>query len=315
MERNALLDYLKLILSFSVIAIHLEGFLSEVPTLGWLISNGIARIAVPCFFIINGYYISSVIENKNNLKKYCIRYCIIYIVWMMIYAPFHQNIIGAIHFPTAIRQTITWLLGWGHLWYVSAMIGGVLFLYILKAFIKKTNILLILALLLFLIGYIIQRLYLFDINIPTSTLCRNFLFIGFPFIFIGYYIRKKHFIDKALVNKRTVFYILILFAILLVESFFTYKMQRNSDFYIVLPILCPLLILFIMKTNTICKLQAHTFISNLSGCIYFIHLLVMYSVISIFNFAPTKQFILILFFSMLISTGIIKLNQKIRLFL
>ena len=49
MERNIRLDYFRIILSLLVITIHAQFLFSENSLIGWLISNGIARIAVPCF--------------------------------------------------------------------------------------------------------------------------------------------------------------------------------------------------------------------------------------------------------------------------
>ncbi|HBS7058692.1 TPA: acyltransferase family protein [Klebsiella pneumoniae] len=61
------LDTLKLILSVMVVFIHSRIFLDSSLILDAFTSNGFFRVAVPIFFIINGYYLPS---DKNNFKKW-----------------------------------------------------------------------------------------------------------------------------------------------------------------------------------------------------------------------------------------------------
>ncbi len=74
MERNITLDYFKIFLSVLVITIHFHSksadYYSDLATS--FICNGIARIAVPCFFIINGFYLYRLKDRKsigNYLSK------------------------------------------------------------------------------------------------------------------------------------------------------------------------------------------------------------------------------------------------------
>lgn len=53
MERNVALDLLKLTMAAMVVGLH-AGFLNDFSSLGYYITvNGIFRIAVPVFFVIN----------------------------------------------------------------------------------------------------------------------------------------------------------------------------------------------------------------------------------------------------------------------
>lgn len=63
--RNISLDILKVFLAMLVVLIHCS-FLSDYNHLfSYLIIQGISRIAVPVFFIINGYFFFEVIERDS----------------------------------------------------------------------------------------------------------------------------------------------------------------------------------------------------------------------------------------------------------
>jgi surface polysaccharide O-acyltransferase-like enzyme len=130
MERNITLDYFKLFLSVLVIIIHtpliFSGNGKELSE--WLIHDGITRIAVPCFFIINGYFIGEQILDGKFVKKYATRLLFIYIVWTTIYC--------VNFYDESIRRLFVFCLtGYLHLWYVVALIAGTVILY----FFKKTG--------------------------------------------------------------------------------------------------------------------------------------------------------------------------------
>lgn len=66
MERNISVDILKLVLSFMVVGLH-TNFLRDLSfPVGYVLKNGFFRMAVPLFFIINGYYFYNIFtENKK----------------------------------------------------------------------------------------------------------------------------------------------------------------------------------------------------------------------------------------------------------
>jgi len=70
MKRNPALDYLKIVLSILVIAIHITPL--AIYDIEHYIRNGIARTAVPVFYIINGYFLYNAIIG-NNLRKPLLR--------------------------------------------------------------------------------------------------------------------------------------------------------------------------------------------------------------------------------------------------
>ena len=195
MKRNITLDYTKLFFSFLVIIIHNPIFW-EFRFFSNLIVNGLCRIAVPCFFVLNGLYLGKVITNPDSFKKYIKRLLTFYFIWMLIYSPFYF-----LHFKDSLNISIlmnltTLLFGFWHLWYIIALIGGVAILYYLKKKNCNDMTLLWIAVVLFIIGWRIQKIELFYPNnegiiggiIRSSFPSRNFIFMGFPFVVIGYLI-------------------------------------------------------------------------------------------------------------------------------
>ena len=91
MQRNITLDYFKIFLCILIVLIHarplFEGW-GSLSLLGWLISNGVSRIAVPCFFILSGFFFSPKLNQWDQIKKYIKKLLIVYVTWSVIYLSF-----------------------------------------------------------------------------------------------------------------------------------------------------------------------------------------------------------------------------------
>jgi len=323
--RNVILDYSKLLLVILVILIHMNP--GSLEFLDWGIKNGVARIAVPSFLIINGYYFAEIIYNKAKVKRYIIRLIIIYSVWTFVYSGFIVNSLADAS-PADIfyKCTDIILAGYYHLWYIACLIWAALLLYLLRN--VRAKVVLLLAIGLFLAGCIFTKLYLFDKglydyieNIMPSLFedssILNIFAIGFPFLAIGYYINKnKQTIN--LISKSTLLILLVFsFLLLLLESYFSikyraiYNIAYGGAFHFILPLICPLFFIYIMKFPV--YRESDGFISKLASGIYFIHpMLIMILSLELSHY---KFFAVILFLSMIVATGLIHLNKKIRLFL
>src|SRR5690606_9231465 len=91
------------------------------------------------------------------------------------------------------------LFGYWHLWYLIGLLGGVLVLYFIKNQRLSDLKILLWAFLLFLTGWGIQKIELLYPNVEgiigsiirSNLPSRNFLFMGFPFIALGYLISKE----------------------------------------------------------------------------------------------------------------------------
>lgn len=305
MERNVTLDYFKLLLSILVITIHTNFIFTDKLT--WFISSGIARIAVPSFFIINGYYLSFILYDEKKVKKYLLHLLCIYFVWVAIQLPFMFDN------PSFSKKGIlieVFTSGIAHLWYIHALIVATLILYFLKNLNK--NVVLFFIYIFYFVGYILTNFY--EIN------NRNFLFFGLPFLYLGFYINSER-VEYKIMNIRglQVLFLLclLLFIFEVIYSFFLYYNENifRGETYLSLPLLCPLLFLLILKKSKM--KEADGYISKLATAIYFLHILVMNCVRAIFKYSYTdlQLFPIILFFSFIIAAIVLSLNKKIKIFL
>ncbi len=310
MERNITLDYFKIFLSILVVTIHAQPLFYNHTLSGWLISNGIARIAVPCFFVINGFYLHSKINSDTkSMIKWVKRMLIIYVTWMLIYLPILIN-------ADLTSTLISLVTGIYHLWYLPALIGGGLLLFAVKKVIKNNNILLALAIALFFIGLYIQDNFFIIAHSGYRThLYRNMFFMGFPFLFLGYYIQEK----KDKLSKFNPFLLLFILltglALLLFESEYVSHYNNKKDFLAGIILIAPALFLLLLKYS---KYKPNDgYIGLIASGIYYLHMLSMYFVNTIFPLNELKiySFPLIIFMSSILSVVVIKLNKRLKIFL
>lgn len=307
MERNITLDYFKILLSILVITIHVQPLFYYDTTIGWLISNGIARIAVPCFFIINGYFLGNKISNQKQTLNYIFKLLTLYIVWVFIYLPDSIN-------KSPQMLLISIIGGYIHLWYIMALIIGTIILFVINKQIKNKHILLVVCILLFVTGsYLQTRLGVNSIIDLYKT--RNGIFAGLPFIFVGNYIwHMKEKINK--INSKLIFILLMCsFIIFISETLICFYHDAGKDLYFSLILLCPLLFISIMK-KSVYKIN-DGYIGLIASGIYFTHILSMNVVNAVFPTAELKIYTLplVIFLSTVLSAVVIELNKRIKIFL
>ncbi|NDV78055.1 acyltransferase family protein [Dysgonomonas sp. 511] len=266
-QRHVLLDYYKILLSIFVVIIHIP-FFKETPTCQGLMNDNIARIAVPSFFIINGYFLFTVLE-KGHFFKYIKRSILLYIFWMVVYLPFYFSDLNI------KKIVVTLFFGWHHLWYIIAWIVSSIIITIIYKSKFNTKVCFIISLSFIFLGYFLQFT-----DIHNFHFYRNALSCSFPFILIGYLINK----NKILQKRFKYIDLLILFSltVFILESFFLkeyfnlhHKFIKHIDITLSSLILSPLLFYWIMNKKTK-NLKLTPFISKLSAGIYFIHVLFIY---------------------------------------
>jgi surface polysaccharide O-acyltransferase-like enzyme len=277
---------------------------------GWLIYNGIARIAVPCFFIINGYFIGEQISDGKFVKKYIVRLLVIYATW---------TIINCLSFTYLhINRIILYITtGYFHLWYIVTLIVGVIILHILKWRIKNNWTLLIISIILILTGFYMQE-YLFHFlsELTRKTTFRNGIFMGLPFVFFGYFIRNM---EKKIHERVKTSYLLFIFSCslvcLLIESYLSNITGTVKDIHLSLIIICPTLFLTILRYSRYSTNDGY--IGKLAASVYFIHPLVCVLISPALNCSASNLilFPLIFFLSMVFSAGVIEINKRIKVFL
>ena len=301
MERNITLDCFKIFLSILVITIHLGARLIDShPLWNWFISQGIARIAVPCFFIINGYYLAKKINDFNATKKYILHLLVIYTTWFFLYTLFYTKQFNLV---TLLQD---FLLGSLHLWYVISLICGCILLFVLKKRIRNDHILLFFVILLFFTGIVLEKMKV-DV--------RNGLFIGFPFVFLGYYIKSKESLVSKIKDIYLIPFTLLCCTMLLIESFFAFRAYIAHDIYISLIILCPLIFILILKHSIYRPNNNYLMIlGSIASAIYFIHPFIILFLSNI-EFPYTMiRFVIVCLLSFISSIFIIYINRYIKIF-
>lgn len=302
MQRNLSLDIYKLILSFFIVAIHMQPlFENKAEIYGWLIGEGVGRVSIANFFIINIYFLLDKILDKKKLFNYIKHFIIIYLVWSTLYY--------LIIYPGApIRDVIkNYIIGYHHLWYISALIFATLLYSLLKKIIRNNYIIYALAILLFFIGFYLEasKSYLEEY--------RNGLFLGFPFIVLGNSIYKYD-LKSKINNNILLFTIIVSFILSLIESYIYLQKLIVADFFISSIIFCPAILIYLLKRKTIYTSKPfYYYFGHLSACIYYIHMFfVLYLILPDYNIMRLP---LVFGLSLLASLPIIYLNKHIKIFL
>ncbi|WP_447770473.1 acyltransferase family protein [Sphingobacterium faecium] len=262
--RNLSIDWLKFFLAICVIFLHLDIFRTRIPELGFILCNGLFRTAVPIFLIITGYYFVNV-NNIQKLKTWIARIGVLYLIWMLIYSP--------IWLKSSSNILFTVMTGYHHLWYlVSSIFAGIILFVCRNLSFPK---LFISAVSLFIIGSTIQfigKLHILNHNVDLIfnelSSYRNFLFLCFPFLTIGFLINKFN-VEKYF---KPQFYLIILSILLLIfESYLYFKYvdpNEGFDFLFSLIATCPLVFLYVKNL----KIQGSSKnIATIATGIYLVH--------------------------------------------
>lgn len=314
---------LKLTMAFMVVGLHAH-FLSDFSPLGeYLTVDGLFRIAVPIFLLINGYYFFG-LTGKEEQYALIKRLLILYAFWMLAYL--------YIWLPPP-PLSVAWLkkmflisfFGYFHLWYIAGLIGALLVFLSVKKL--PTAALLVSVVATFLAGVFIQyegnyellgneRLHHF---FEQNWAHRNFLFFSYPFFCIGYLIRK-HGIQDRLSFEQAGLLSLLGLAALLAESGlnYTHYAQGNEsakfDNYLALILACPALFLLCLKIDI---RGNNKNIALYSSSIYFVHIffLVALGALTHDKLGETALTGIVIALSVIASYFIIKLNRQVKFIL
>jgi len=317
MQRNILLDILKIILAIMVIGAHCNFLLDISPVISYTTVHGLFRITVPIFFIINGYFFLDVI-NRNQVKKWLKRVTVLYLVWMLIYIYYWARF-EDFSFPRCINII---LVGYHHLWYLNAMILGGIALYLMKKISNK--MLLTIVVLLFIIGTGMQYMKNYEVFsnekiikiLNDRSVYRNFIFFGLPFLSIGYLIRKTDFINK--ITKRTLTIVLLLsLTIFIFESLLNYlfiPVFNGFDMYFMMLLTCPIIFLCAMKFKITSNYNSKNLAMYSTG-IYLIHPLLMIFVLKISSPLQTTFTLIVMILAVISTFFLIKINKYLKVIL
>lgn len=179
--RDIGLDLLKVGMAFLVVAIH-TGMLTDLEDrLGmwpqYVLLQGIARVAVPTFLVISGFYFAP--GTRDGPRRWLMRAGMLYLIWMALYLPQWWP---AQEGWRDIASTL-WF-GWFHLWYLVAMVKAGAILWLMRD--APTRLLISVALALIGAGWILQERMMTGAIAQNPDLTRNALFVALPFMILGH---------------------------------------------------------------------------------------------------------------------------------
>tara|TARA_Y100000296_G_scaffold86611_1_gene126986 strand:- start:75 stop:1031 length:957 start_codon:yes stop_codon:yes gene_type:complete len=314
MNRNVSLDILKLLMAFMVVGLH-AGFLGEFSTLGSYLSvNGMFRIAVPVFLVINGFYFFSILA-KGSQINWIKRVLILYVVWMLFYSYFWFSV-PEISLVGIVKLVKSIVIGYHHLWYISGMLGAAILLLIFKRW--SSTFLVFTIITSSMIGVMIQYLgnyHYFEGSILDKLFNmhwfhRNAFLFSYPFFCIGYLI-NKHKLHESITLIGAIVVSAIGILLLFFESYFNYYQEGREggfDNYLSLLFVCP----FIFVLFTKLEVQGNSkHIALYSSAIYFIHSFFLSVLRRFTELDPTALTISCILVSSVASYFIIKINKKV----
>lgn len=301
-----------------VVGLHTE-FLSEFNKLAsYLAVNGIFRIAVPLFLMINGFYFFVATE-KNCQSAWFKRGAVLYLIWMGFYSYFWIDLPDGGFF--AVGQMVSiFLIGYWHLWYISGMLGAALLMVFLKN--RSPQLMMTLAAMAFVLGVMIQ--YAGNYHMLSGTVYdaafnfhpshRNAVFFSFPFFCIGYLINKYSIQDC--VSLRSAFLGVAVGGLLLMsESYLNFTQpSRDGEFdnYVSLALVCPAIFILTLKLHFEGRGKR---LSEYSSAIYFIHVFVIHLVFVFVDISGSLLTLVVIFFSVFASMLLVKVNRKLKIIL
>ena len=199
------IDLAKFVAALLVVVIHVPPLTSVDQTVNFVLKSGIARLAVPFFFMASGYFLSNKIDDWQSTKKYIFKILRMYLLWILVYSP--RIIYGWLTSETLILSNITNFArksifegSANQFWYLTALIFAVALLYCLRK-VSRTNLFFV-ALFLFFMGVLGNSYYgltekvpilhkIFSSYFAVFETTRNGLFFGFVFVLMGTLTKNK----------------------------------------------------------------------------------------------------------------------------
>ena len=296
------IDIMKFIMALFVMVLHTHPLVDINDKLDFLTANIIGRVAVPFFFSATGFLLEKqMIRQRENVnessaerteRKIIIQYIkknlILYCIWTLVYLPiiiYDKAVVSDTTLTYAFFTMIRDFLFTGsyvHLWYLPATAVGLIIVYVFRKYMCEWKCAAIL-LILFCMGLLTQSyfgLFLKIVSVDSilwklmklikklMVTCRNGIFFGSFFIYIGTWIARRD-MKVKLRYSVTGFIVSIIFFSIEASCLQKIHFVREQDMYLMLiPAAFFLLLSAIqitVKTNTV-------FLRKMSVNIYFVHM-------------------------------------------
>ena len=278
-------DLFKYICAILVVVVHVNPFIELGEFYNFIAINVLGRIAVPFFFIANGYFFAKSYKANGTpyFKSYIKNIIKKYIFWSILYLPFglywltQHTDFSFSFYPVALIYAFLNVGTFYHLWYIPALVFALVAIVFLNKRIKL-RWLLVLGLLLYVIGasetyvsYLTPQLSQFlykYIDIFYTT--RNGLFYGFVFVLLGFIANQETVLSKFKYNGWAA---LTSYGLIVVEAFNLYSSSR-LDFNFLFMLIPFTYFIFQYALHKDCSIHMKG-MRELGSYYYFIHAMVI----------------------------------------
>lgn len=326
------LDIAKFISALLVIAIHCAPFYQINETWNFVYVQIIGRLAVPFFFMASGWLLFQKLDmqsgmgkeaNQQVLKHYLQRILKLYLVWSALYLPLLiiSWIKGGFDFSTCVRFLRDFLLNgtYYHLWFLPALILGVIIVYILVMKCKK-RIVLWTCFILYFIGMLInvygnalEHIPLIDsllhLYAGVFATARNGIFFAPLYLILGLY--AQDFMNYKY-RKASLMAFFVSFCALCLEAFLVRSLHMMTDITSMYLCLAPtvfFLFIYIMQFSFAAN-PITIVLRKLSLLIYVSHIYFITLFMNILKLSNMNVYLLTIICSCLFSWGIIVLSER-----
>lgn len=280
-KKNYGLDFLKFIFAISVVILHVL----PINDKNFWLGNGLCRLAVPFFFFISGYYSDRGVSRKvgfSSFLKFLSPYIVAFLFWMIVYSFYAYKKIFVLIEPSSIPIYIGKLFyvffykeGYFHLWYLLAVIYGLLFLFIAQKLKIKDSLLFIISLVFFYMGAVSTT---YRVLMPDCIIfsCVKFIgypvFFAFPMISLGFLFNKHAMVSLSKIKKISLFLGAFLCLFVLESFYIRFCLPKGEffDMFLLHPFVIPLIFIYSLTINV----RSNDYFSC-SGEVYFLHPLII----------------------------------------
>ena len=237
-------------------------------------ANGFARIVVPFFMIVSGYFFDSAMRRGPSVWSAGVLR--LYLFWTAVFLPL-VVLIGDFSFAKLGFYILT---GYAHLWYLPALLGAGLILWVVRDW--SSGRIFRLALGLFLVGFTVQYVLNYLVGFDRLThrngwivLLRNFVFFGFPYMALGYLLRRGTMLDR--IGTPGLIGLLALgSAVMAAEVWLNYNFLILAGYFDLIGgafLVTPVVFLLLTRVRAI---PGNRWLAPMSAAIYFIHPIFVY---------------------------------------
>lgn len=308
-ERYYQVDVMRFVCAILVISIHTSALYSFGDIPGKVLSLGIARIAVPFFFIASGYFFYERFNHEGYLKAYIIRILKYYLISTVVYTLILFTFIKSRN--SNIWDLVKNLLFNGvspSLWFFPALIFSISVLYL---FLKKNWIkpLIIASIVLYALGLIGDSYYGLVVGTPLEKLVdlyssvfvytRNGLCFGLPFLTLGVLINKYDLKNKLKHLKALTLFFAVIFAseaYVLISN----NISKDNNMYISLIFLVSCLFLLSLRSKKVLSDRKAQLLRDMSLWIYCLHELIQFLVYGLLPQVAANSFLVFIMITLVV---------------